>query len=311
MPSLDKRERAQRVFYMAQRFIIEFGIRWLPVNPEDVIDQRPNWHLKYVDRVAFETGHTVDYVLEHVMRSDDGITMYDVEKDSYDIIINAADNIPPGRVLWTKMHEIGHIYLGHLKRYDLKELRRYKHEDGLYDQLEFEADLFAGEVLASKWLMRQLDIVNSQDISDICGLSDAAALSRYKKATEEYAYVPANVTFTMQQFKEYCEEITVCTTRDEIGELGRLAVENLPQPKFSKPMAPFLRKKGICPYCGKEHSETAKFCPYCGSALQRMLTRIPGTYCWNRQKADAAFCEQCGNPVLRIRQGYCFEECEV
>ena len=31
-----------------------------------------------------------------------------------------------------------------------------------YDQLEFEADVFAGEVLASKWLMRQLDIVDDQ-----------------------------------------------------------------------------------------------------------------------------------------------------
>ena len=103
MPSFNKAERAQRVFYMAQKFISDFGIRWLPVDPEAVIEQRPNWCLKYVDQVAFETGHTVDYVIEHVMRSDDGISMYDVEKDSYDIIINAADDIPPGRVLWTKM----------------------------------------------------------------------------------------------------------------------------------------------------------------------------------------------------------------
>ena len=285
MPSFNKGERAQWVFYMAHKFINDFGIRWLPVDPEAVIEQRPNWHLKYVDQLAYETGQTVEHILKHVMRSDDGLSMYDMKRDSYDIIINASD--------------------------DIQELRRDALGDELYDQLEFEADLFAGEVLASKWLMRQLDIVNPEDISDICGLSDKAALSRYKKATEEYAYIPANVTFTLQQFQEYCREITVCATRDEIGELGRFAVENKPQPKFNKPMAPFLRKKGICPYCGKEHSETAKYCPYCGSALQKMLTKIPGVYCWNRQNADAAFCEQCGNPVLRIRQGYCFEECEI
>ena len=311
MPSLNKGERAQRVFYMAHKFINDFGIRWLPVDPEAVIEQRHNWHLKYVDQLAYETGQTVEHILKHVMRSDDGLSMYDVSRDAYDIIINASDDIPPGRVLWTKMHEIGHIYLGHLKQYDVNELTRDNLGDELYDQLEFEADLFAGEVLASKWLMRQLDIVSPEDISDICGLSDKAALSRYKKATEDYEYIPPNVTYTLLMFEDYRKEITVCATREDIGELGRFATENPPQPKFNKPMAPFLRKKGICPHCGKEHSESAKFCPYCGSALQKMLSKIPGRICWNRQNADAAFCEQCGNPVLRIRQGYCFEECEI
>lgn len=117
MPSWDKGARALWAFSMAHRFIYEFGIRWLPVNPEDIIDQRPNWHLKYADQLADEIGQTVEYVLNHVMRSQDGLSMYDVKKDAYDIIINAADEIPPGRVLWTKMHEIGHIYLGHLKEY--------------------------------------------------------------------------------------------------------------------------------------------------------------------------------------------------
>ena len=76
-----------------------------------MIEQRSNWHRKYADQLADEIGQTVDHVLNHVMRSQDGLSMYDVKRDAYDIIINAADEIPPGRVLWTKMHEIGHIYL--------------------------------------------------------------------------------------------------------------------------------------------------------------------------------------------------------
>ena len=310
MHSLKTGDHALRAFSMAHRFMNEFGIRWLPVNPEDIIDQRSNWNLKYVDQLARETGQTVEHVLNHVMRSHDGLSMYDVRRDAYDIIINAADDIPPGRVLWTKMHEIGHIYLGHLKENAVTELRKDRLGAELYDQLEFEADLFAGEVLASKWLMRQMDIVSEKDITDVCGLTDTAALNRYKRATEDYSYIPANVTFTLHQFEEYLKEITVCAERDEI-DLGHFAQVNPQQPRFKKPMAPFLRKPGICPYCGQSYSTDAKFCSHCGSALNKMSVRRPGEYCWHRQPADAAFCERCGNPVLRIRQGLCFEECEI
>ena len=310
MPLSDKGESALRVFYMAHRFMNEFGIRWLPVNPEDIIDQRPNWHLKYVHQIAYETGETEEHILNHVMRSQDGLSMYDVKKDSYDIIINAADGIPEGRVLWTKMHEIGHIYLGHLEKNAVTELRKEELGEDLYNQLEFEADTFAGEVLASKWLMRQMDIISESDISEICGISDTAALNRYKRATEEYSFIPANVTFTLHRFEEYLKEITVCADRSEI-DLGHFAQVNQPHVMFRKPMAPFLRKPGICPYCGQTYSKEARFCSHCGSALKKGTKRIPGAYCWNRQSEGAAFCEKCGNPVLRIRQGFCLEECEL
>lgn len=214
----NKSDRALKVFYMAHRFINEFGIRWLPVNPEDIIDQKPNWHLKYVDEVAYEIGKPEQYVLDHVMRSQDGVSMYDVKKDSYDIIINAADDIPPGRVLWTKMHEIGHIYLEHLRKYEVTEIRREELGEELYNELEFEADMFAGEVLASKWLMRKLDIYEENDIVQICGISDESARNRDKKATEEYSFIPANVTFTLHRFHEYLKEVTVCAGDEDMDE---------------------------------------------------------------------------------------------
>ena len=196
MPLKDSSESALKVFYKAHSFIYDYGIHWLPINPEDIIDQNPNWRLKYVPQLAYEIGKSEQYVLDHVMRSQDGLSMYDVKKGIYDIIINAADNIPPGRVLWTKLHEIGHIYLGHLADNRLTEIKKEALSPELYAQMEFEADMFAGEVLASKWLMRSLDIYDEKDITFICGISDEAALVRYKKATEDYQFTPANVTFT-------------------------------------------------------------------------------------------------------------------
>ena len=309
---MNKGDRALRVYSMAHSFFHEFGIRWLPINPEDIIDQRDNWRMKYVSQLAEETGLTEEHIIKHVMRSQDGLSVYDVKNDLYCIYINASDEIPPGRMLWTKLHEIGHIYLGHLEKYSVTELVRDELGEELYDELEFEADIFAGEVLASKWLMRQLDLYSEKDISEICGISDRAALNRYRKATEDYNYTPPNAVFTISRFEEYLKEITVCAPPDDEDiPLRRFAKINPPQKKFSTPMAPFLRKPGICPFCGKPYSKSAKFCPHCGSALSKQYSKISGVHCYNTFAADAAFCEQCGNPVIRIRQGFYLEECEV
>lgn len=309
MPLKDDSESALKVFYKAHSFIHEHGIHWLPINPEDIIDKNPNWHLKYVSQLAYELGKPEQYILDHVMRSQDGLSMYDVGRGIYDIIINAADGIPPGRVLWTKLHEIGHIYLGHLADNRLTEIRKEALSPELYARLEFEADMFAGEVLASKWLMRSLEIYDERDITLLCGISDGAALIRYKKATEDYQFTPANVTFTLHQFEAYLKEITVCCRKEDM-ELAKFARENQPRAKFTKPKAPFLRAAGSCPYCGGSHSPDANYCPHCGTALKKG-EMCGGGPCGNIQPADAAFCERCGNTVFRIRQGFCFEECEI
>lgn len=309
MHSKNEDERTLWVFYMAHKFIYEYGIRWLPINPEDIIDASPNWRLKYVSQLAYETGQTEQHILDHVMRSQDGLSIYDVKKDCYDIIINAAGSIPPGRILWTKMHEIGHIYLGHLKQNHLTEIKKDELSLELYAQMEFEADMFAGEVLASKWLMRNLEIYDERDITFICGISDEAARNRYRKATEDYRFTPANVVFTLQQFGDYLKEITICQDKEDL-EMSKFAKANPPFKKYPKPKAPFLRVAGECPYCGGKYSADANYCSRCGSALKKGLIRSAG-HCGNVQSSDASFCEQCGNPVVRIRQGFCLEECEI
>lgn len=309
MPLQNDEERTLWVFYMAHKFIYDYRIRWLPVNPEDIIDKNPNWRMKYVPQLAYETGQSEQHILDHVMRSQDGLSIYDVKADRYDIIINAADSIPPGRVLWTKMHEIGHIYLGHLKDSHLTEIIKDKLPVDIYRQMEFEADMFAGEVLASKWLMRSLEIYDERDITFICGISDEAARNRYRKATEDYHFTPANVVFTLQRFGEYLREITICRGREAL-DLARFAKSNPPAKKFTKPKAPFLRKAGECPYCGGSYREAANFCSHCGSALKKGALRAT-EHCDNIQSSDASYCERCGNQVLRIRQGFCFEECEL
>ena len=310
MHFLSSSENALRVFYCAHQFLREHDIHWLPVNPEDIIDKHSNWTLKYVHQIALEIGKSEQYVLDHVMRSQDGLSMYDVKADRYDILINAAEDRSPGRILWTKMHEIGHIYLGHLRNNHLTEIVKEELPPEVYEQMEFEADMFAGEVLASKWLLRGLDVYDEEAITTICGISDPAAHSRYVRATEDYKFTPANAILTQARFADYCKEITVCMDKDEML-VPELAVFNPPRTKYAKPKAKFLRRPGECPYCGGSHTKGANYCPHCGTALKPITKSEETEPCGNIQGADAAFCEQCGKPIFRTRQGFCFEECEI
>ncbi|MEQ8235616.1 MAG: ImmA/IrrE family metallo-endopeptidase [Syntrophomonadaceae bacterium] len=304
-------EAALRVFYAAHKFLHDFGIRWLPVSPIDIIRSQPNWRLKYVHQLALEIGKTTDYVCDHVMRSKDGLAMYDVARDQYYIILNAGDEIPQTRMLWTATHEIGHIYLGHLRDSKVTSITADNLEFELYNQLEFEADIFAGEVLASKWIMRHLDIVDERDIALICGISDDAALNRYKKATEDYSFEPANAVFTLHNFGEYMKEVTVCRDRDDF-EFGRFISQNQIQQMLPKPLPPFLRKPGTCSRCGNTRGITSQsnFCIACGSSLQKGLMSAHEP-CDHVNSKDAAFCELCGYRVYRTRQGFCFEDWAV
>ncbi len=311
MRSIDKTPDAYYAFYMAHKFLHEYKVRWLPVNPYEIINLQEKWKLKYVHQLAYELGKTEEFVLNHIMRSKDGLAMYDVAKDQYDIVINASDEIPQTRLLWTVVHEIGHIYLGHLS--DFKKTKITVDELSIeeYNHLEFEADMFAGEVLASKWLMRYLDIVDERDITLLTGISDDAARNRYKKATEDYDFIPANVVYTLSKFDEYIKEVAVCRPLDWF-ELGKFTTQNTPHPLLAKPKPPFTKLKNVCRLCGNEHGITAQsnFCIACGNPLKPSVTK-GSSHCKHVNIKEAAFCEKCGNKVFRIRQGFCFEECEI
>ncbi len=221
-----------RVFHMAHRFLNEYKIKWLPVCYADIIYATKGWKLKYIGDAAYETGKSEEYVLKHVMRSNDALAMYDPKLKQYNIVLNNRDDIPQTRMQWSAMHEIGHIYLGHLddERTRITSNLLSREE---YERFEFEADIFAGEVLASKWLMRQIDIVDEEDIALICGISDDAALNRYRRATEDYSYTPVNAVLTVHNFAEFLKNVTLCRESDSFEEKARFTFSNRPMPNTS------------------------------------------------------------------------------
>ncbi len=153
---------ADRVFHMAHRFLYEFKLRWLPIDIIEIASS--NWQFKWAHTHAEELRLTNNYVCRHILQSDDGATFYDPRTNRYQIILNAYNEDGterlPERITWTCAHEVGHIYLKHFEQNGVDCLASRKISSDLYEQLEFEADMFAGEVLASKWLMRDINILN-------------------------------------------------------------------------------------------------------------------------------------------------------
>ena len=314
MNSYDYGDAAIRVFHMAHRFLFEYGIRWLPV---DIIGlAQKNWKFKWAHDLAYEIGESNEYICRHVCLSSDGATFYDSETEEYETVLN-AEVASQKRVVWSCAHEVGHIFLGHFIEYGASCLAKEKMPTELYARLEFEADLFAGEVLASKWLMRDIDIVSEEDIALICGISDAAALALYRKATADYYYMPANAVLTRQNFSTYLKEITVCQNaanlaETHIGDVNRFARLNHPKNKLPTPKPKFIRKSGNCPYCDSffNAADAPNFCARCGSPLNPGLPSADAP-CGHINPKESAYCEKCGNRVFRIRQGFCFDECEL
>jgi Zn-dependent peptidase ImmA (M78 family) len=256
MSSYDYGTAADQVFHMAHRFLYEYKLKWLPIDIKEVAIM--NWQFKWAHVLADEIGKSNDYVCKHVLQSYDGATFYNQSTKNHQIILNMINEDGterlPERIAWTCAHEVGHIYLGHFEKHGVECLAKNKIDAQLYERLEFEADLFAGEVLASKWLMRAIDVQDEHQIAMLCGISDPAALSRYRKATANYNFTPMNVVVTMQNFDEYLKEIALCKTLDELaemdlGDVSSLAQINMPRPLLPTPKAKFLRREGNCPYC--------------------------------------------------------------
>ncbi|MDR2902918.1 MAG: ImmA/IrrE family metallo-endopeptidase [Clostridiales bacterium] len=79
-----------------------------------------------------------------------------------------------GRRRFTIAHELGHIFLGH----ELINGRHGRSFDARNPQSETDADVFASRLLAPACVLWALDIRTADEISKVCGISDAAAKIR-------------------------------------------------------------------------------------------------------------------------------------
>lgn len=96
----------------------------------------------------------------------DGCTIYNPDSDYYVILYNSEIRVFE-HLNWTLAHEIGHVYLGHLKDDNTEEV---------------EAHYFAAQLLmpdfAIKMIAHEHGKVSVEDIIEIFGVSEEAAIKR-------------------------------------------------------------------------------------------------------------------------------------
>lgn len=89
------------------------------------------------------------------------------------------DTEPSYRCRFTIAHELGHIFLGHLM-FETAKYRTFV----IQDDTESEANVFARDLLAPACVLHELQILNSNDIAQLCNISLESAKYRAERMQE-------------------------------------------------------------------------------------------------------------------------------
>ena len=92
-------------------------------------------------------------------------------------IILVSSLVSAERQRFTAAHELGHIILGHVGRYELCN-REPKPED---NPIEHAANVFAARLLAPACVLWGCGVRSAQDIMDLCDISRQAAEFRWQR----------------------------------------------------------------------------------------------------------------------------------
>ena len=108
------------------------------------------------------------------------------ENDGYSLILEGRpfvfinQNKPRARQRFTCAHELGHIILGHVGKYNL-----VNREPSPFDSpIEQQANSFAARLLAPACVLHELGICDAKRIAEMCGISMKAAEYRAKRIKE-------------------------------------------------------------------------------------------------------------------------------
>jgi Zn-dependent peptidase ImmA (M78 family)/RNA polymerase subunit RPABC4/transcription elongation factor Spt4 len=220
--------RYSKVMFHVNNFLAEENILSFPIDPYQIIKNN-KWGFITYSELAQEHGVWIEDII-NAFQSEDGYTIFDGA--NYTIAYN--DTIQSkGRIRFTLLHEIGHIYLRHLIDFDETVLTRSTLTDHKYRVLENEANSFARNILAPVILVRELNLKSIHDLVKFFEISKAAANIRLK-------YLSQDIKYLLTPYKRFQTEL------------------------FEQFIYSSLNTR-YCVVCGHNFiSEDAEFCPICG-----------------------------------------------
>lgn len=252
----------------ACEFLEEFNIITFPVNIESVIHKN-KWGLIKYSEIMHDFNCDRGTVIR-CLGSKDGYTQYD--GNNYTIAYNDDDSLG-NRTRFTLMHEVGHIYLGHLTDFEATKLFRGSLTKSENKVLENEANAFARNVLVPTTVLKYLGNKAPYNVSKTFGITESAAKTRLA----------------------FYETDIIANKHSNL--LSRLFLV------FGK----FYYKK-LCPICGYFTISTKyKYCPICGNDS---LKRGDGNMIYNDNikldsSSKALECPKCKNEQIISDGEYC------
>ncbi|MFH5187023.1 ImmA/IrrE family metallo-endopeptidase [Paenibacillus sp. TAB 01] len=295
----------------ARKFMRTFEISELPVDPF-VYFKNNKWLLFKLSEAEQLYGQKDPLGLR--IKNVDAVTTWNGKQ--YMTIYDDSKHKSPGRVRWTLAHEIGHIYLNHLKDFELTSINRgARLTQYQYQTLEKEADFFAKELLSPSYIVSRLGLDEWEDIASICKISNQAALNRLREfETVKYSHKidSDGYRFYEQQFKGFLREVNFCSnipfrlpqhlvSRDQIG------VKYLDY-KFMNISMDSKGRFKMCPRCAhSQFSAHASYCKMCGLFLyndcQKQVKIENSVNCGEINPSDARYCEHCGSETYLSKMG--------
>lgn len=306
----------------AREFILVNDIQWLPVDPFSIARDN-GWDLVTVGEISQYKGLPREKVIESVGGSE-GVACRDPKTGKFKIIYD-ENQYPAEKIKWTIMHEIGHIFLGHLTEFNESKLYRGGLTEPEYYVLEREVDTFAAEVLAPMAILKKLGFTQQQEIEYLCQITYTASGNRERDIKWRGFQIPYCEADELlcEQFEQYLTPVTYCIDPEKVFGLISNYKRN-PRRSFmsnkidSVIMDENTRKFLVCPRCGNdEFSDGAEYCKLCGLYLynvcinsesfnpetSNIVAEVSYDGCGAQNPADARYCEYCGSETFIAHLG--------
>lgn len=158
---------------MARKVLQEHNVAQIPVNVDSILKSYKNIKLITYNEMS-KMFNLTEKEITDINASKDGVIQYSGNRNKYFIAYNENVAIK-GRINWTLAHELGHYILNHHKETNCFHLEESSLTLEQNYVLESEANCFARELLAPPPVLRELNVINQESISELCGLSDHAS----------------------------------------------------------------------------------------------------------------------------------------
>lgn len=256
---IPNKPRFNYVTEKAYNFLLEHGYSTFPISPMQVLDDISEY-VRWMPWSEAKKKLKCSDPFHLMTLGAEARTIRCRDNGLYLMIYDDVHYNSERRILWTLMHEIGHIVLGHLLEFEDTALSRGGLTKKGYEVLEIEAHYFAAEVMMPTVLMKYFHHISVEKMELLFGVSEEAAKKKYKRVFET-SYIPDSPCEQKlyRNFFNYIENDVDKTIYTNIyGSWGL--------PHKSK-YVPLCRKcSGCLSYVSDSESV---FCPFCGEEMNK------------------------------------------